>query len=46
MERARSVPGRVPSGLAVNPFHSERVQMEYMLGAARPVDLPEHQEGG
>jgi hypothetical protein len=43
MERARSVPGRVPSGIGLNPFHSEKVQLECLLGATRPVDLPEEQ---
>ena len=35
--RARSVPG---DRIAVNPFHSDRVQQEYRLLAARPSDLP------
>eukprot|EP00435_Cladocopium_sp_Y103_P055001 s3841_g18.t1 len=32
VERSHSVP--------VNPFHSNRVQQEYLLDAARPADLP------
>eukprot|EP00435_Cladocopium_sp_Y103_P014795 s1755_g3.t1 len=40
MERSRSVPVTGNSGLAVNPFHSNRVQEAYILDASRPMDLP------
>ena len=46
MERAASEPP-VGKGLhaGINPFHSEKVQGEYMLAANRPRDLPELSPG-
>ena len=34
------MPVQGTSGVALNPFHSQRVQDGYLLDAARPMDLP------
>ena len=39
MERSQSMPAK-GTGALVNPFHSRRVQEDYLLDAARPTDLP------
>jgi len=39
MERSQSMPAK-GTGALVNPFHSRRVQEDYLLEAARPTDLP------
>eukprot|EP00435_Cladocopium_sp_Y103_P020967 s3762_g5.t1 len=46
MERSASAPPVSKGSQAlVNPLHSQRVQVEYMLEAQRPRELPEHSPG-
>eukprot|EP00435_Cladocopium_sp_Y103_P030555 s975_g7.t1 len=46
MERSSSAPPvRKGSQTLVNPLHSERVQVEYVLEAQRPRELPEQSPG-